>query len=114
MHRNLFDYGFANVKRIKVIEKGSVIATRKINGTSVSIIATEDVEIPKVSEKRTSVTAKLHLKNITSYVNAGDFLGNADIYCNGRHIARVSVESGQKAQRISFIEVLKRAIFGKN
>ncbi len=110
-HRNLFDYGFENVKRLKVIEKGSVLATRKINGTPVSIVATEDVEIPKVSGKRTSVTAKLHLKNIKSDVNSGDFLGNADVYCNGQHIARVSVESG-KAQRIPFLEVFKRAIFG--
>ena len=113
-HRNLFDYGFENVKRLKVIEKGRIIATRKINGYPVNIIASEDVEIPKVSGKRTNITAKLHLKNVKAGVNEGEFLGNADVYCNGHHITKVSVESGQQVQKITFIEVLKRTIFGTN
>ena len=109
-HRNLFDYGFENVKKLKVIEKGSIIATRKINGASVNLLAKEEVEIPKVSGKRLNITAKLHLKETKSEIAAGEFLGCADIFCNGCHITKVSLESGQAMHKTSFFDLdfLKR------
>ena len=114
-HKNLFDYGFEAVKRVSVIEQGSIIATRKINGTPVNLIAAEAVEIPKVNGKKIKITAQLHLKEISQAVEVGDFIGYADIYCNGCHVTKVSLKSGQKVEKASKfgVEFFKRLFFGK-
>ena len=102
VHRGLLDYGFESVSKIAIIEKGNVITTRTINGTKVDIIADDEVIVPKIKRKGMNVTAVLHLKDIRSGVSVGDFLGKADIYCNGYYVARVSVKSGQKVNKAPF------------
>ena len=114
-HKELFDYGFSTVKKVTVIEKGSVLAKRKLNGTPVGLVASENVELPGANGKKLRITAILHIKDIKTDINVGDFVGYADICCNGKTVKRLSVESGQQVKRIPIfsLEFFKKKFFGR-
>ena len=109
-HKELFEYGFGEIKNTEIIKKDGILATKVINGTKVNLIAGDDVSIPIVSGKRAKITGKIHLKERYSEIKIGDFLGYADIYLGEYPIARISVKSGQKVKRMPFM-FIKRFIF---
>lgn len=109
-HKELFEYGFGEIKNKEIIKKGSILATREINGTKVNLIAEDDVKIPLVSGKRVKITGKIHLKEKYSEIKIGDLLGYADIYLGEYPVAKVSVKSGQKVKQTPFM-FIKRFIF---
>lgn len=109
-HKELFQYGFGEVKNREIIKKNSILTTKIINGTKVNLIAGDDVKIPIISGKRAKLTGKIHLKERYSEIKIGDFLGYADIYLGEYPVAKVSVKSGQRVKRMPFM-FIKRFIF---
>ena len=110
MHKELFEYGFGEVKNKEIIKKNSILTTKIINGTKVNLIAGDDVKIPIISGKRAKITGKIHLKERYSEIKIGDFLGYADVYLGEYPVAKVSVKSGQHVKKMPFM-FIKRFIF---
>jgi D-alanyl-D-alanine carboxypeptidase len=101
-HTELFDYGFETVKDTKIIEKGSILATKIINGKKVNLIASEDACIPLVDGKRRNITGKIHLKEKNTDIKVGENIGYAKIYYNDYPVTSIAVESGQNVKRAPF------------
>lgn len=111
-HKELFEYGFEKVMNTTIIEKDSIIATRKINGEKVNLLADEEVKIPLLSGKKTKITGKIQLKDRYSEIKIGDCLGYAQIYFGEYPIAKVAVKSGQRVKKTPF-NFLKGLFFKK-
>ncbi|MCR4718351.1 MAG: D-alanyl-D-alanine carboxypeptidase [Firmicutes bacterium] len=101
-HTKLFDYGFETVKDTKVIEKGSILATKTINGKKVNLIAAEDAKIPLADGKKCNITGKIYLKEKNSDIQIGDNLGYAKIYYNNYPVTSVAIKSGQRVKKAPF------------
>ena len=109
-HKELFEYGFGEVKNKEIIKKNSILTTKTINGTKVNLIAGDDIKIPIISGKRAKITGKIHLKERYSEIKIGDFLGYADIYLGEYPVAKISVKSGLRVKKMPFM-FIKRFIF---
>lgn len=101
-HKALFDYGFETVKDTKVIEKGSILATKVINGKKVNLIAAEDAKIPLIDGKKRNITGKIHLKEKNTDIKIGENLGYAKIYYNDYPVTSIAVKSGQNVKKAPF------------
>lgn len=101
-HTKLFNYGFETVKETKVIEKGSILATKIINGRKVNLIAAEDAKIPLADGRKCNITGKIHLKGKNSDIKVGDKLGYARIYYNEYPVTSIAVKSGQNVKKAPF------------
>lgn len=109
-HKNMLSYGFENINEKKIVQKGSILATKKINGTKVNLIASEDVTLPAAVGKKAKITGKMYIREGNEEIGIGDPMGFADIYFNGYPVARVAVKSGQRVKKAPFggIRSLKR------
>jgi len=101
-HTKLFDYGFETVKDTKIIEKGSILTTKIINGKKVNLIAAEDAKIPLANGKKCNITGKIHLKEENSDIKIGDNLGYARIYYDNYPVTSIPVKSGQNVKKAPF------------
>ena len=101
-HKELFNYGFETVKNTPIIKKGTILATKTINGTKVNLIAADDAKIPLADGKKGNITGKIHLKEKGTDIQIGDNLGYARIYFNDYPVAKVAIKSGQKVKKIPF------------
>lgn len=112
-HKELFEYGFSEVKNTKVIEKNSILTTKIINGTKVNLIAEKELSIPLLKGKKSNITGKIYLEEKYSEIKIGDSLGYAEIYFDKYPIAKIAVKSGQRVKKAPFA-FLKKVIFKKS
>ncbi len=109
VHKELFDYGFCELKNTIIIDKNSILATKTINGTKVNLVAEKEVNLPLIKGKRAEITGKIHLKEYPSEIKIGDVLGYADIYLNKYPVAKIKVISGQRVKKQPF-DFIKRLL----
>lgn len=93
-HMKLLDYAFANNEPKKVISGGQVLKTDNIDGNEYKFIADKDFIISETSGQTIDTVTEVHmLRNTAAPVKAGDKVGYASIFYDGKQIGKVNIAS---------------------
>ncbi|MBO5060671.1 MAG: D-alanyl-D-alanine carboxypeptidase [Clostridia bacterium] len=96
-HRNLFDYGFENLKKVKVIQKNDILCTRKIRGIKVNLLSNEDFSISLENGKKRDLSCRVYLDEaVNDEIHFGTKLGYADVFVGDYKVGSIELISGQK------------------
>lgn len=111
----ILDYGFANFARHTVLAKNAVLGEVSVkNGVEQALEARakDDIVLTLTEEEsqRTEVVAKL-LASVDAPVEAGDYLGTAEVWLDGAMIASMDLVSTVSVREKTFFDYLN-IVFG--
>ena len=111
---SLLDYGYANYKLDKVVDKNTVIDTIDISKAKlekVDIVPTKDVTIlNKKIDKMGEITYSLNLDEFSIPLKKGEVIGSLEIKENGKKIDTVNVTVSEDLEKINFIGLFNRYV----
>lgn len=95
-HKNLLDFGFEKAEITPIISQGEILATRRLRGSRLNILAGEDFFIPLKEGRKHRITLKINLEEtINGEINYGTHIGYGEIYLGDFRVGSVKLISGQ-------------------
>lgn len=117
--KELLNYGFANYKAVKVVEKGTVFdgsGNLKVTMGNVDYIdgeaAADVVRVAELSQKVDYTVTSVPDATITAPVKVGDKIGYFIVYANGEEIARIDMLAKSDVTKLKFVDYVS-ALFGR-
>ena len=108
--RSLLDYGFAQLKLRRVIPEGAVMKTIRVtDGVTgeIEAMATQSVDVPVLHDENPDIIVETQLPGkIAAPVKAGDKVGVAKIFFNGKEIKEIDLLAAKGDRQKSFFALI--------
>lgn len=109
----LLNYGFNVVKRIKIVEKGSVVRKIKVkNGDPgiLNVIASDDLYIYTFGSPK--IEKDIEIYKVNPPVKVGEEIGKFRVFVNGKKKGEIPLIAGNSVEKVSIIKIILRRFIG--
>lgn len=115
-HKKMLDYGFGICEKSIQVKKGEVLKTLAVGKEELELVAAEElvaVDVKGIKENR-EVKVRT-LEDISAPINEGEKLGVAELYQNGRLIAKIDIVADRDVYAIEdnkkgFFDIIKELL----
>ncbi len=98
-HKNLYEYGFGKLKKVRIISKNDILLTKTIRGTKVNLLADKNVEGFLKNGEKKKLSCKIYLEeSVNSNISFGSRIGWADIFVDKFKVDTIPLKSGQEVK----------------
>jgi D-alanyl-D-alanine carboxypeptidase (penicillin-binding protein 5/6) len=108
----LLDYGYANYKIDRLIDKTKVVDTiylDKAKQKEVNIVTVDSVDkLNKKTSKLGNITYNLELNDIKIPTKSGDVVGKLEVLEDGKVVDKVDVTVSENIEKIDFLSLFSR------
>lgn len=108
----LFDWGFANFKANKVVNKNELVGNLEVmkgDQQEVGLIATDSLNIILEKEQTKKIDKQVIAEAVTAPVEMGKIYGELIVSIDGKECGRVTLAAEHSVEKAGFIAVLKSA-----
>lgn len=108
----LFDWGFANFKANKVVNKDELVGHLEVmkgDQQDVGLIATDSLNIILEKEQTKKIDKQVIAEAVTAPVEMGKIYGELIVSIDGKECGRVTLAAEHSVEKAGFIAVLKSA-----
>lgn len=104
----LFEYGFGNFEHMKLLEKGQIVDTAKLENIdkSINLLAGEDLQFLAGESDKAGIQSKIvKHQSIKAPIKKGDILGNITYFVGNIQIGKVNLVSAEDVEKpkVSFV-----------